>query len=123
MFERKAYQALLQWRKNCDKTALLVTGARQIGKSFLVERLGRETFDSLVTINFLENDEAKQALSQAHNPTDLIARLSFFAENKLVPGKTLVFFDEIQELPDILTMAKFLVQDGRFAYAFSCSIL
>ncbi|MCI9261672.1 ATP-binding protein [uncultured Adlercreutzia sp.] len=123
MFERKAYQALLQWRKNCDKTALLVTGARQIGKSFLVERLGRETFDSLVTINFLENDEAKQALSQAHNPTDLIARLSFFAENKLVPGKTLVFFDEIQELPDILTMAKFLVQDGRFAYAFSGSML
>lgn len=123
MFERKAYQALLRWRDASDKTALLVTGPRQIGKSFLVERLGRETFASLVKINLLENDEAKEALAHARNPEDVLTRLSLFADGELVPGKTLVFFDEIQELPDMLTMAKFLVQDGRFAYAFSGSML
>ena len=123
MLERKAYARLLEWQGHDRDTALLVTGARQIGKSYLVQRLGREKYDYIVEVNLFEDKKAKQALAQASDAQDLITRLSLFVSMPLVPGKTLIFIDEIQELPDIMTMVKFLVQDGRFAYAFSGSML
>jgi hypothetical protein len=123
MFERKIYTEFKSWSQHSKDTVLLVTGARQIGKSYLVERLAREEYKHRVVINLFQNKEAKAALSEANNVADLISRISLFADDALVPGETLIFIDEIQELPDIITMAKFLVQDGRFSYAFSGSLL
>lgn len=123
MFKRKAYDQLKRWRMRTEQTALLVTGARQIGKSYLVEHLGRSTFRNMVVINLYEDKIAKQALSEANDAEDLITRIALFADSPLIPGETLIFIDEIQELPDLMTMVKFLVQDGRYAYAFSGSML
>ncbi len=123
VFKRKAYRAFERWRMRSDKTVLCVTGARQVGKSTLVEHLGQQAFERFVEINLLEKPAAKRALTGSSSADDLISRISLFTKDELIPGKTLIFIDEIQELPDLMTMAKFLVQDGRFAYAFSGSML
>lgn len=124
MLKRKAYARLLDWSKSDHAhTALLVTGARQIGKSYLVRKLGTSAYDVLVEINLVDNTAARNALAQAVDAQDLIRRISLFSPAPLVEGRTLIFIDEIQELPDLMTMAKFLVQDGRFDYAFSGSML
>ena len=120
---RKMYEELLAWRKNPAKKALLLTGARQIGKSYLIRELARNEYASYVEINLYENERARNALAQARGLDDLLRRISLFSDTPLTPGKSLVFIDEVQELPDIMTMAKFLVQDGRFDYAFSGSML
>ena len=123
MFRRKAYESLERWASRRGQTALLVTGARQIGKSYLVEYLGREKYRNLLTINLYLDRAAKRSLAEASDVADLITRLSLMADQPLVPGETLIFVDEIQELPDLMTMVKGLVQDGRFSYAFSGSML
>ena len=123
MFERKAYGDILRWSEGLPRTALLVRGARQIGKSTLVRHLGQTRYEVLVEIDLFRDAAAKKALADARDVGELISRISLLSDVPLVPGKTLVFIDEIQELPDIITMAKFLVEDGRFRYAFSGSML
>lgn len=123
MFRRKVSASLTQWHESEDGSALLVTGARQIGKSTVVRHLGETSYDALVEINLFENPAAKSALAEARSAQDLITRISLLSPRPLKEGSTLIFIDEIQELPDIITMAKFLVEDGRFRYAFSGSLL
>ena len=123
MFERKAYERMLHWHAEDGRTALLVRGARQIGKSTLVRHLGETLYDVFVEVNLYSDPAAKEALASARNTEELLSRISLMTNTPLEPGKTLIFIDEIQELPDIITMAKFLVEDGRFRYAFSGSML
>lgn len=123
MFERKAYEKMLRWHRSADRTALLVRGARQIGKSTLVRHLGETCYDVFVEVNLYSDPAAKEALANARNTEELLSRISLMASSPLEPGRTLIFIDEIQELPDVITMAKFLVEDGRFHYAFSGSML
>lgn len=123
MFPRKAYEDILKWNDGPARTALLVRGARQIGKSTLVRHLGQTRYDVFVEVNLLRDTAAKDAFAGARDAKELISRISLLSETPLVPGRTLVFIDEIQELPDVITMAKFLVEDGRFRFAFSGSML
>ncbi len=120
---RKLYEKLLGWRRDSRRKALLLTGARQVGKSYLIRELGRREFDTCLELNLYENDKARNALAGARNLDDFMRRLTLFSEQPLIPGRTLVFIDEIQELPDVMTMVKFLVEDGRYDYAFSGSML
>lgn len=125
MLQRKAYQPLLEWKKSQSRKrkALFVTGARQIGKSYLIQHLGRTEYASLVEINLLRDEAAKEMLAAARSTQDFINRLTLLSEGPFIEGNTLVFIDEIQELPDVTTYAKFLVEDGRYDYAFSGSML
>jgi predicted AAA+ superfamily ATPase len=122
MLRRKITQRLEAWAQTSQK-ALLVLGARQVGKSTVIADVGRRMFDSYVEINLYENRAARDALLGARDLEDFLNRLALFAEAPLVRGSTLVFVDEVQEAPDIMTWVKFLVQDGRFSYAFSGSML
>ena len=125
MLKRKAYTKLLDWKyhQSLERKALLVTGARQIGKSYLIRHLGKTEYESFVELNLQENERARKALSQAADAQDFINRLIVLSSIDFVERKTLVFIDEIQELPDVMTYAKFLVEDGRYDYAFSGSML
>lgn len=116
---------MLDWKKgqSSKRKALFVTGARQIGKSYLIRHLGNTEYASLVEINLLRDKDAKKALADAKNTQDLINRIAVLTKEPLIEGNTLVFIDEIQELPDVVTYAKFLVEDGRYDYAFSGSML
>lgn len=123
--KRKITESFRRWKaeKASRRKALLVTGARQIGKSYAVREFGRSEYECYLEINLFDDASAREALLAAGSVQDFINRLVLFAPYELVEGKTLVFIDEVQEAPDIMTMAKFLVEDGRYDYVFSGSML
>lgn len=103
--------------------ALLLSGARQVGKTYAIRRYARQAGLYLVEMNFLLQPETKLIPEGAANVQELLLRISAFANRPLVPGKTLIFFDEVEEYADILTWVKALVDEGRFKYALSGSLL
>lgn len=105
------------------KKALLLTGARQTGKTYAIRRYARQAGLQLVEMNFVLQPETRDIPRGAANVQELLLRVSAFANKPLVPGKTLIFFDEIQDYPDIMTWVKALVDEGRFLYALSGSLL
>ena len=106
-----------------DNRALLVEGARQTGKTFSIRRVGKECFTNFVEINFYENPDAKELFYEARSAKDILMRLSAFVDINLEPGKTLIFFDEVQECKEIVTAIKFLVDEGSYRYVLSGSLL
>ena len=105
-----------------NRNALLITGARQIGKTYSIREFGR-TFKSFIEINFLENPDAVALFKGAKNSSDILLRLSAIATKPLIKGETLIFFDEVQKCPDIVTAIKFLVDEGSYRYILSGSLL
>lgn len=104
------------------RNALLVTGARQTGKTFSIRQFGK-TFKSFVEINFIEMPEAVELFKGAKSSSDILLRLSTITSVPLIKGETLVFFDEVQQCPDIVTAIKFLVDEGSYRYILSGSLL
>ncbi len=104
------------------RNALLVTGARQIGKTFSIRQFGK-TFKSFVEINFIDMPEAVSLFKGAKSSGDILLRLSAITQVPLVKGETLIFFDEVQQCPDIVTAIKFLVDEGSYRYILSGSLL
>lgn len=105
-----------------SRNALLITGARQIGKTYSIRQFGK-TFKSFVEINFIEMPEAMELFKGAKNSSDILLRLSAITSVPLIKGETLVFFDEVQQCPNIITAIKFLVDDGSYRYIMSGSLL
>ena len=122
MINRKAYQFLRAFFTN-EKRALLVTGARQVGKTFAVRKIGKEVFEQVVEINFIEQPDAVELFSQPKGAEDILMRITAFTRRKLIPGKTLIFFDEVQECDEMVTAIKFLVDEGSYRYVMSGSLL
>jgi hypothetical protein len=122
MLNRKIYKQLEEYYTQ-NKKALLLTGTRQTGKSFSIRHFGTTHFDSFVEINFLENPDAKDIISEAKDSNDILMRLSVLTDKPLIDGKTLIFFDEVQECPGIVTAIKFLVEEGSYQYILSGSLL
>lgn len=107
MLERTAMQQLEDWKAHKTQQALLITGARQVGKTTLVREFARRRYEFLAEINFYERPEAKLTLAQATDSADLLLRISALTGIELNQG-TLLFLDEIQECQDMLTWVKFL---------------
>lgn len=105
-----------------SKTALLIEGARQIGKTFSIRQFGKK-FKTYIEINFIEQPEAISLFKDLSNTKDLLARLSLFTKQKLIKRDTLIFFDEIQICPEVITYIKFLVDEGSYNYILSGSLL
>ena len=98
MLKRKIERRLEKFYSDTSKSALLIDGARQVGKSFIVESFGRSHYESVVTIDFLHQEEAKAIFTDVTDASEILTRITAFSRQPLIPGKTLVFFDEIQEL-------------------------
>ena len=122
MISRKIEKRLQQFYSGDEKKALLLTGARQVGKTFIVREFGKK-FSSFVEINFLENKAARNLFEAGKDSSDLLMRLSLMTDKKLIPGKTLIFLDEVQECKEIVTAIKFLVEEGSYRYVLSGSLL
>ncbi len=122
MLRRKVTDQLERWKEVPGK-ALLVTGARQIGKSYAIREFGMRRYTCYVEVNLLLDCEAADILTSARSASDFINRVALLSPNPLIEGDTLIFIDEIQEFPDIVTLAKALVEDGRYSFAFSGSML
>lgn len=106
-----------------DHKALLLTGARQIGKAFSIRHFAQSHFEIFIEINFIDNPGLVKVFAQARNSQDILLRLSTLTTQKLIKGKTLIFFDEVQECPEIVTAIKFLVEEGSYRYILSGSLL
>ena len=105
-----------------SKTALLIEGARQIGKTFSIRQFGKK-FKTYIEINFIEQPVAISLFKDLSNTKDLLARLSLFTKQKLIKRDTLIFFDEVQISPEVITYIKFLVDEGSYNYILSGSLL
>lgn len=106
-----------------SKGALLLTGARQIGKTHVIRRFGNENFKHFVEINFVDKPEAIEVFSKPQSATDILLKLSAYTKTPFAKGKTLIFFDEVQKCPEIVTAIKFLVDQGDYRYIMSGSLL
>ncbi|MGM9858119.1 MAG: ATP-binding protein [Bacilli bacterium] len=125
MLQRKLYKYLLDWKKSNKKEALFIKGARQVGKTFLVRQFGQKEYESFIEINFLKNGSYKSIfLEDDLSATEIYKRMSAYIPNiKFIPGRTLIFLDEIQVCPCARTAIKFLVEDGQFDIISSGSLL
>lgn len=122
MIKRKTDNELREFIKN-DKRSLLVTGARQVGKTFSIRQAAKDCFEHVVEINFIEHPSAVQMFDGVTDAKELLLRISAFTKEQMVPGKTLIFFDEVQECKEIVTAIKFLVDEGSYKYVMSGSLL
>ena len=105
--KRNAIQELATWKSSEDRKPMVLKGARQVGKTWLMKEFGQNYYDSYVYFNFDEEDELKSIFEANKNPQRIIELLSLIAGEKILPEKTLIIFDEIQECPEALNTLKY----------------
>ncbi len=122
MLERKITKQIQDWYKN-SSSALLIDGARQIGKTTIIEEFLKENKIDYLELNLIENKLALEAFNTSDNAEQLLLRISSLSSKELIENKTVIFIDEIQEANDAITPIKFLVQNKKYKFIFSGSLL
>ena len=123
MIYRDMDQQIEDFFSHNPREALLITGARQVGKTFSIRNYAKKHFPYVIEINFIETPQAVTLFENARDSRDILLRLSALTDIPMKKGETLIFFDEVQECKEIVTAIKFLVEDGRFDYIESGSLL
>lgn len=123
MLKRKIFNELNRWKSKQDKKALLVQGARQVGKTTTIRYFGTRNYKHFIEINFERTPLAREAFAGNKDAGTIIMNLSAMGFGPFEKGETLIFFDEIQSCPDARTAIKFLVEDGSYDYIESGSLL
>ena len=124
MLKRKIEKTINEHLASESREALLIDGARQVGKTFIIRAVAKEIFPNFIEVNILEDSLKEQLFKEVRTTEDFYFQLSLIAGNKMGNAKdTIVFIDEIQEYPHLLTLLKFLVDEGRFSYIASGSQL
>ena len=123
MLKREISEKLKLWRTQKNKKALCIIGARQIGKTTIIREFAKQEYENFIEINFILDKGAEKIFEDKLDADTIIENLTAFKMQKMEPGKTLVFLDEIQECPNARCAIKFLVEDGRFDYIESGSLL
>ena len=121
---RKIDKYLKDWQNSKDKKPLIIKGARQTGKTTSIENFGKENYESFIEINFVSMPEYKTIFKNGYTVDNIIKNISLLNNDlKFIPGKTLIFFDELQEYPDTATSLKFFSIDGRYDVICSGSLM
>lgn len=123
MLKRKIISRLNEWRKGRARKALLLKGARQVGKTTAIRYFAHSAYKNFIEINFEQTPMAKEAFKGNLDARTILLNLSAMGYGPFEEGKTLIFFDEVQSCPQARTAIKFLVEDGRFDYIESGSLL
>ena len=124
MLYRKISRLIVDHLRTQDPRILLVDGARQVGKTYIIRYVGKQLFENFIEVNMVEDSLGERLFAQTRSVEDFYLLLSMLYGNKMKEKQnTLVFLDEIQEYPQLLTLLKFLAQDGRFTYIASGSLL
>ena len=122
--KRKIDDYLEQWKNNPDRKPLIIKGSRQVGKTESVRNFAAKHYSSFIEINFVEEPYYASIVERGYKTDNIIKAISFIDPDKrFIAGETLIFFDEIQNFPDIATSLKFFKQDGRFDVICSGSLL
>lgn len=122
MLNRKIEHSIVSWINNADK-ALLIDGARQVGKTYIIRKVLETQGCEYIEFNLIKTPELVGLLASSDTVDDMITNLSLFADKPFIKGKTFIFIDEIQEFKEIVTKVKFWVEEGSFRYVFSGSLL
>ena len=122
MIRRKSEEKIRDWINNSNK-ALLVSGARQVGKTFSIRRCLKELDCNYLEINLIEQPELVKVIESSMSVEDLVINLSAATNYSFVKGETFIFIDEIQEVKDVVTRIKFWVDEGSYRYILSGSLL
>ena len=126
MFERKIEQELIEWKKSLStkRKAFVLKGLRQVGKTFIIRKFAYDNYDNVVYINFKVDIELKKAFDSNLNVDDIITNISILKpKEKIIPYKTVIIFDEIQECSGARASIKPFMEDGRFDILASGSLL
>ena len=124
MLYRKIQSCIENYLQSDSNKILIIDGARQIGRTFIIRHIGQRLFENYIELNFVEDIDGPKLFEQVRTVKDFYFRVSMIAGEKMGDKKnTLVFLDEIQAYPHLLTMLKFLKQDDRFTYIASGSLL
>ena len=124
MLKRKIQLTLKEYFSSKRDRILIIDGARQIGKSYIVRHEGKAFFSNFVEVNMINDRDGERIFAEVKGVEDFYVRLSSLAGRKLgTKDNTLIFLDEIQAYPEMLTLLKFLCDDGRFSYVASGSLL
>ncbi len=124
VLKRKIKNQLVEWKNNHKNNSLLVVGARQIGKTFIIREFAKEYYEKVIEVNFIEEEDFKEVFEGNLDVETIIKKLSLrLPEMEIVPGKTLIFLDEIQACENAITALKFLAMDNRFDCIASGSML
>lgn len=124
MYKRKIQSTIKENLTNNSNKTLIIEGARQIGKSYIIRHEGKSCFKNFIEINMLEDSHGEKLFAEVKSTTDFYLKLSTVAGEKLGNREnTLVFIDEIQAYPELLTLLKFLTDENKFKYIVSGSLL
>lgn len=124
MLKRKIQSKIIDYLENRSNKILVLNGARQIGKSYIIRHEGQKRFENYIEIDLIEDKKGNRVFEGTRNKEDFYLRLSTIAGDKMKEKEnTLVFLDEIQAYPEMLTLLKFLKQDDRYTYIVSGSQL
>ncbi len=110
--KRDFYSKLLDWKQSEDRKPLIIKGARQVGKTYILKELGKKEYQYTAYFNFEEDPGLKDFFSGRLQPERILEKLSLYSDTTILPGKTLVIFDEIQNAPRALTALKYFSEDA-----------
>ncbi len=109
---RSIYTRLLDWKKSAARKPLMLYGARQVGKTYILKEFGRNEFENMVYINCYMNPAVKALFSEDKNVERILVGLSALSGEEIKPGKTLVFLDEVQDIPEVVSSLKYFQEDA-----------
>ncbi len=121
--KRNIDEKINKWLKSSPKKALLLYGARQVGKTYAVRKLLNNNHVNYFEINFFENPDFLQTIRQCSTAQETVRTIELLSPAPLVKGESVIFFDEVQLFPEIITAIKFLVEEGSYRYVLSGSLL
>ena len=110
--KRDLINKLIDWKASSNRKPLIIHGARQVGKTYLVKEFGKQYYDNTIYVNFETNKELSSQIDDSIDAKYIINKLELFYGEKIIPGKTLIFFDEIQANERALTSLKYFCEDA-----------
>ena len=123
LLKRKITESISSWKRTKTNQGLLITGARQVGKTSSILEYAEMEYSNSIKIDFIERPDAVQVITEAKSLDDLLMRITALASQPLPDNKTLLFFDEVQQCEEALTWMRYLASDERFDVIYSGSML
>ena len=110
--KRDLYDNLIQWKNNPHRKPLVVKGARQVGKTYLIEEFGKNEFDNCIILNCDKDPRIRDVFENGFRTDRIISDISVLSGQRVIPGKTLVFIDEVGDAPKALGALKYFCEDA-----------
>lgn len=120
---RKIIEKLKEWKNDEDRKPLILRGARQVGKTYIIKKFGEENYDGVAYFNFDHDTELYNMFESTKDPVRILEQLSFVYGKAIIPGKTLIVFDEIQECPNALNSLKYFEEEAKEYHIISAGSL